>query len=93
LLPTGYGDALLDKYECFGNVGDTNLDPSVVDISDAYIAHEGMGKPHVFIAMINHYPPTDELLRVEALLILGVMLTRLETASLRSHRAMPVGIS
>ncbi|KAL2847578.1 hypothetical protein BJX68DRAFT_267982 [Aspergillus pseudodeflectus] len=61
-LRRGYGDVLLDRYECFGNVGDTNLDPSVIDISDAYIAHEGMGKPHVFIAMINHYPSTDELL-------------------------------
>ncbi|KAL3485990.1 hypothetical protein BJX62DRAFT_242407 [Aspergillus germanicus] len=90
LVHSGYGDVLLDKYECFSNVADTYLVPWVIDLDDAYISPEDQGKPHVFISMINRCPPTDELLRVEALVVLGIMLSRLEETSLRSHRVMPV---
>jgi hypothetical protein len=84
---------LLDKYECFGNVGDTHLVPWVIDLGYTYISPEDEGKPHVFISMISHCPPTDELLRVEALVLLGIMLSRLEESSYRSHWVMPVRVS
>jgi hypothetical protein len=93
MVHSGYGDVLLDRYECFGNVGDTHLVPWVIDLDYTYISPEDQGKPHVFISMINHCPPTDELLRVEALIILGIILSRLEESSYRSHRAIPVRIS
>ncbi|KAJ0425023.1 hypothetical protein BJY00DRAFT_308907 [Aspergillus carlsbadensis] len=89
-LSRGSDAVLLDKYESFENVDDANDTPRALDVADTYIAHEDMGKPHVFITMINHCPPTDELLRVEALLILGVTLSRLEHAEFLAHRVMPI---
>ncbi|KAL2829324.1 hypothetical protein BJY01DRAFT_255073 [Aspergillus pseudoustus] len=72
----GYDDEILNpKYESFGNATDYSIDPWPIDLGDAYISADG--KPHVLMTMINHFLPAEDLLRAEAMVVLGVMLTRL----------------
>ncbi|KAL3441857.1 hypothetical protein BJX65DRAFT_313396 [Aspergillus insuetus] len=80
-------DVLALELEKFGNANDSNLDPWIIDLGQAYIS--ASDEPHVFISMIDHYLPSKDLLPAEVLLIIGVMITRYKVASLKHHRVIP----
>ncbi|KAL4883170.1 hypothetical protein BJY04DRAFT_27853 [Aspergillus karnatakaensis] len=79
---------LLDRYEAYGDLRSSVLVPWITDIRWVNRRHDG--NPHVQLAMVQHTPPTEELLRTELLTLLGVMITRLGVEDLAEHRVMPV---
>ncbi|KAL2839377.1 hypothetical protein BJY01DRAFT_250557 [Aspergillus pseudoustus] len=79
-----------DEYEAYGNITDTAITPWSLDPGEVWQGRDGT--PHLTFTMINHSAPHQGLLRVELLMILGVMLTRHRIVSMKAHNIMPVSI-
>ncbi|KAL4908547.1 hypothetical protein BDW74DRAFT_175230 [Aspergillus multicolor] len=86
-------NSLRDEYTLTSSAADCH-NPLIAGPSHVrsawHIRNTTPGKPHALFTTTHTVPPTEKILRTEVLAIIGIMLSRLRTSSLRDHYIIPV---